>query len=62
MHLGKTPLSAYTADVNGDGNIEVSSNIGSNDLTALVRVLYNDIMTNWNVYPFNNLLYSYTGQ
>lgn len=55
-------MSDYTADVNGDDNIDVSDKINASDLIALLRILYNDVMTNWNGCPFNNLLGNYTAQ
>ena len=55
---GQTPQSTYTADVNGDGDIifDYGTYINVCDNTALVEILYNDLMKSWNGYPFNDYL------
>ncbi len=54
---GRTPLSNYTADVNGDGDIifDYATYIDVSDNTALINILYSDLMKSWNGYPFDDV-------
>ena len=54
---GRTPLSDYTADVNGDGDIifDYATYIDVSDNTALINILYSDLMKSWNGYPFDDV-------
>ena len=51
---GKTPMSTYTADVNGDGTINFEYDM-SGDNEALIEILYSGLMKSWNGYPFNDI-------
>ena len=56
VYQNKTPQSTYTADVNANGSItfELGNDILSSDNNALIEILYNDLMTSWNGYPFED--------
>ena len=54
VNQNKTPISTYTADVNADGSITFDFDLNC-DNSALVEILYNDLMKSWNGYPFNDM-------